>query len=197
MPTLCECLNTTRGANDADNRNLAFRPMGYWYNRTTPYRKEAIKFLIVAIDYFTKWVKVEPITTIKEANITSFVWKNIVRRFGIPNVIISDNGRQFDNPKFWKFCQDLGVKNHYSSPSHPQANSQTQVTNRNLLKIIKNRLEGANGVWLEELQNVLWAYMTTIRVLIGETLFRLTFGIEAVIPVEVGLMSFQVKTYED
>ena len=69
--------------------------------------------------------------------------------------------------------------------------------NRNLLKIIKTRLEGENGVWLEELQNVLWAYMTTIRVLIGETLFRLTFGIEAVIPVEVGLMSFQVKTYED
>ena len=71
------------------------------------------------------------------------------------------------------------------------------MTNRSLLKIIKTRLEGANGVWLEELQNVLWAYMTTIRVLIGETLFRLTFGIEAVIPVEVGLMSFQVKTYED
>ena len=158
MPTLCECLNTTRGANDADNRNLAFRPMGYWYNRTTPYGKEAIKFLIVAIDYFTKWVKVEPITTIKEANITSFVWKNIVRRFGIPNVIISDNGRQFDNPKFWKFCQDLGIKNHYSSLRQPQANGQTEVTNRSLLKIIKTRLEGAKGAWPEEPPNVLWAY---------------------------------------
>ena len=69
--------------------------------------------------------------------------------------------------------------------------------NRNLLKIIKTRLEGAKGAWLEELQNVLWAYRTTTRVPTGETPFRLTFGIEAIILVEVGLMSFQVKTYED
>ena len=52
-------------------------------------------------------------------------------------------------------------------------------------------------MWLKELQNVLWAYMTTTRVPIGETLFSLTIGIEAIIPVEVGLTSFQVKTYED
>ena len=64
------------------------------------------------------------------------------------------------------------------------------MTNRSLLKIIKTRLEGAKGAWLEELKNVLWAYRTTIRVLIGETPFRLTFGIEAIILVEVGLTSY-------
>ena len=64
------------------------------------------------------------------------------------------------------------------------------MTNRSLLKIIKTRLEGAKGVWLEELKNVLWAYRTTTRVLIGETPFRLTFGIEAIILVEVGLTSY-------
>ena len=93
-------------------------------------------------------------------------------------------------PSFNKFCQDLLVKNHYSYLRHPQANSQIEVTNRNLLKIIKTRLEGVKGAWPEELQNVLWAYRTTIRVLTGETPFRLTFGIEAVIPVEVGLASY-------
>ena len=69
--------------------------------------------------------------------------------------------------------------------------------NRSLLKIIKTRLEGAKGAWPEELQNVLWACKTTTRVPTKETPFRLTFGTEAVIPVEVGLTSFQVKTYED
>ena len=83
-----------------------------------PLVKKQLKILIVAIDYFTKWVEVEPVTTITEAKVTSFVWKNIICRFGIPHVIISDNGKQFDNPKFRKFCQDLGVKNHYS-PRHP------------------------------------------------------------------------------
>jgi len=109
----------------------------------------------VVINYFTKSVEVELVTTITEAKITSFVWKNIICRFGVPCVIISNNGKQFDNPKFRKFCQDLGVKNRYSSPRHPQANGQTEVTNRNLLKIIKIRLEGEKGAWPEELQNVL------------------------------------------
>ena len=66
-----------------------------------------------------------------------------------------------------------------------------------MLKIIKTWLEGAKGAWLEELQNVLWAYRTTTRVPTRETPFRLTFGIKAIIPVEVGLRSLQVKTYED
>ena len=66
-----------------------------------------------------------------------------------------------------------------------------------MLKIIKTRLEETKGAWPKELQNVLWAYRTTTRVPIRETPFRLTFGIEVVILVEVGLMSFRVKTYED
>ena len=69
--------------------------------------------------------------------------------------------------------------------------------NRSFLKIIKTRLKGAKEAWPEELQNVLWAYRTTIRVPTGETPFRLTFGTETVILVEEGLTSYQVKTYED
>ena len=79
----------------------------------------------MAIDYFTKWVEAEPMTSIIEAKVTSFVWENIICKYGVPHVIISNNGKQFDNPKFQKFCHDLGVKNHYSSPRHPQANGQT------------------------------------------------------------------------
>ena len=58
-----------------------------------PQGKGRVKFLLVAIDYFTKWVKAEALSTITEARIQSFVWKNIICRFGIPLTIISDNGR--------------------------------------------------------------------------------------------------------
>ena len=70
------------------------------------------------------------------------------------------------------------------------------MTNISLLKIIKTQLEGAKGAWLEELPNILWAYRTTTRVPTGEMPFRLTFGTEAVIPMEVGLTSLQVKIYK-
>ena len=59
-----------------------------------------MKFLVVTIDYFTKWIEAEPLATITEKNIQSFVWKEVICRFGIPRVLVSDNGKQFDNPRF-------------------------------------------------------------------------------------------------
>jgi len=52
-----------------------------------------LKFLMVGIDYFTKWVKAEALATITEKNVRSFVWKNIVCRYGIPRVLVSNNGK--------------------------------------------------------------------------------------------------------
>ena len=66
-----------------------------------------------------------------------------------------------------------------------------------MLRIIKTRLEGAKGIWPEELPSILWAYRTTARTPTGETPFRLTYGSEAVIPAEVGLTSYQVENYDE
>ena len=84
-----------------------------------PWGKGQIKFLLVVIDYFTKWVEVEALATITEAKIQNFVWKNIICKFGIPHKIISDNGQQFDSQSFRDFCLGLGIKNQFSSPRHP------------------------------------------------------------------------------
>ena len=78
-----------------------------------------LKFLIMGIDYFIKWVDVETLATITEKNVRSFVWRSIVCRFGIPRVLVSDNGKQFDNDSFRDFCSKLGIRNHYSSLAHP------------------------------------------------------------------------------
>ena len=70
-------------------------------------------------------------------------------------VLVLNNGKQFDNSAFKDFCSKLGIKNHYSSLAHPQANGQVEVMNRSMLKIIKTQLEGANGIWPDELPSVL------------------------------------------
>ena len=156
-----------------------------------------LKFLVVGIDYFTKWVEVEALATITEKNIRSFVWRNIIYSYGILRVLVFDNGKQFDNNAFRDFCSKLGIKNHHSSLAHPQANGQVEVTNRSLLKIIKTPLEGAKSIWPDELPSILWEYRTTARKPIGETPFRLAYGIDAVIPAEVGLTSYHVKNYSE
>ena len=69
--------------------------------------------------------------------------------------------------------------------------------NRSLLKIINTLLEGAKGIWLEELLSVLWAYRTTAKTPTGETPFQLTYGNEAVIPAEIGLTSYKVDNHNE
>ena len=70
-----------------------------------------LKFLVVGIDYFTKWVEAKPLATIMEKSIRNFVWRNIICRYGILRVLVSDNGKQFDNSAFRDFCSELGIKN--------------------------------------------------------------------------------------
>ena len=76
------------------------------------------KFTIVAIDHFTKWVEAEPLPTITEGKCTSFIWKNIICRFGVPHSIVTDNGKQFDNPALKEMCQELGIHKLLSTPDH-------------------------------------------------------------------------------
>ena len=162
-----------------------------------PIGTRQMKFLVVGIDYFTKRVEVEPLVSITQQNVKNFVWKNIVCRFGVPRVLVFDNGRQFDNALFKDFCEHFGIQNHYSLPTHPQVNGQAEVANRSLLKIIKTRLEGAKGVWLDELSGVLWAYRMTVGTPTRETPFKLAYGSEAVISAEVHIANHRVTMYQD
>ena len=65
-----------------------------------PIGRRQLKFVVVAIDYFTKWVEAEPVAMITERNIQNFVWKAVICRFDIPRVLVSDNGKQIDTLKF-------------------------------------------------------------------------------------------------
>nr|CAN82191.1 hypothetical protein VITISV_017991 [Vitis vinifera] len=103
---------------------------------TAPAQK---KFLLVATDYFSKWVEVEAFANIKDKDVIKFVWKNIICRFGIPQTIIADNGPQFDS---------IAIRNF------------SEATNKTLITALKKRLEQAKGKWVEELSGVLnldWA----------------------------------------
>ena len=97
------------------------------------------------VEYFTKWAEVEPLATITKKKVCNFVWSSIICRFGIPGALVSDNGKQFGNPKFRDFCAKLGIKNYYSSPAHPQSNGQAEVTIRTLKVVLKTKLENLKG----------------------------------------------------
>ena len=154
------------------------------------------RFLIVATDYFTKWVEAEPLSNIRDVDAKHFLWKNVITRFGIPWATISDNGTQFESKLFKGFCSELDIRNFFSSPGYPQSNGQAEVSNKVVLDGIKKKLETAKGKWVEELLSVLWTHRTTVRKSTGETPFAMAFGVEAVIPLEVGMPTTRTTEFE-
>ena len=151
---------------------------------TAPAKK---KLLLITTDYFSKWIKVEAFALIKDKDVTQFIWKNIVCRFGTPQSIVSDNGPQFNSRVYRNFCHELKIKNLYSTPRYPQSNSQVEASNKTLLTTFKKRLDAAKGKWVDELLGVIWAYRTTTRKSTGISPFALTYGMEAIIPTEIGM----------
>ena len=80
-----------------------------------PKGKVSVQYVIVVVDYFTKWVEAEPLASITPAKIKEFVYKNIVCWYEVPHTIISDNGTQFDCDEFKEFCDNLQIKKAFSS----------------------------------------------------------------------------------
>ena len=95
------------------------------------------RYLLVGMDYFTKWVEPEPLANIRDVDVKRFVWRNIVTRFGVPRTLISDNKLQFDSRTFRRYCFELGIANRYSTPAYPQGNGQAETSN----KVIVNGLK--------------------------------------------------------
>jgi hypothetical protein len=124
------------------------------------------------------------------------LYGKIITHFGIPRVLMPDNLSQFISGPFKEFCEQYGIKNHFSTSAYPQGNGQAESSNKTLLDGIKKRLEKAKGRWVEELPSILWTYWTTPRSSTGETPFSLTYGVEAVIPLEIGLPTICTEYYD-
>ena len=138
-------------------------------------------------------MEAEAVATITGDKIIKFVWKHIVCRYDLSHTIITDNDKQLAENPFKKWCEDSGIKQNFTSVAHPQANGQTEVTNRTIVSGLKTRLETSNHNWVDELQSVLWTYKTTMRTATKDTPFGLVYGTAAVIPIEILIPSLRVQ----
>ncbi|KAJ0489324.1 putative nucleotidyltransferase, Ribonuclease H [Helianthus annuus] len=157
-----------------------------------PPSKGGVKFLLVAIDYFSKWPEVKPLAKITGKQIIDFVWENIICRYGLPGVIVTDNGKQFAEKPFSLWCKEYRINQIFSSVAYPQSNGQVERTNRSIVEGIKTRLGRYESNWLEELPSVLWAIRTTEKASHRKTPYSLVFGSEAVIPAEIGVVTQRI-----
>ena len=91
------------------------------------------------VDKFTKWIEAKPVKTSESRPVIDFIY-GVVQRYGIPHIIITDNGTNFtaDEVKLW--CNNMGIKLNYASVYHPQTNGQVERANGLIMSGIKSRL---------------------------------------------------------
>jgi transposase InsO family protein len=98
-------------------------------------------YLVVAFYYSTKWIEAKPLAKITAKNVLCFFKRNILARFGVPALVISDNGTQFTDQRFQDYLRNIGIKQNITSVEHPQANDLAEATNRVILRGIRRRLD--------------------------------------------------------
>ncbi|XP_021862288.1 uncharacterized protein [Spinacia oleracea] len=154
-------------------------------------------YVIVVVDYFTKWVEAEALKNIKTYDLKEFIWRNIITRFGVPQSIFFDNGPQSETPKLTDWLAEHGIASHFASVGWPQANGQVEAFNKIISEGIKKKLDEAKGLWADEFPNVFWSIRTTTKNSTGETPFLLAYGAEAVLPIEMCEPTLRVILYDE
>ncbi|GKD66210.1 reverse transcriptase domain-containing protein [Tanacetum coccineum] len=132
------------------NINMSIYGVGMDIVGPLPEGPGRVKYLIVAIDYFTKWMEAKPLATITGKQVVNFTYDNIVCRFGIPAIIITDNETQFVNDPIKKWAEKLKIQLISTSVYHSQGNGAVERANKSLLRRIKTRLEKGGSAWAEE-----------------------------------------------
>jgi hypothetical protein len=94
------------------------------------------KYIVVAIDYFTKWVEAMPTFNNTADTAARFFFKHVISRFGVPVQLVSDHGKHFENDIFFKLSSWLGFSHKFASPYYPHSNGQVEVVN----KVLKTML---------------------------------------------------------
>ncbi|KAL5578124.1 hypothetical protein UlMin_019823 [Ulmus minor] len=101
------------------------------------------KFVLVAVDYVSKWVEAVALPTNDSRVVIRFLKKNIFARFGTPRAIISDGGSHFCNKQFDALLSKYGVTHRVATPYHPQTSGQVEVSNRELKRILEKTVNSS------------------------------------------------------
>ena len=151
------------------------------------------KYILVVTDYLTKWPEVKPMRDATAENVVKFIYERIICRHGCPKIIMSDRGTHFRNKLVDELCRKFEIKHKLLSPYHPQTNGLVERFNRTLCEALAKVSEKENQ-WDEHIEQVLFAYRTTKHSTTKRTPFLMTYGREAILPIDE--MEIQENIFE-
>ncbi|MCO5577968.1 hypothetical protein L7F22_031805 [Adiantum nelumboides] len=149
-------------------------------------------YILVAIDYMTRWVEAQSIAKVNEKTVSKFVYTHICCRFGTPLEIVSDNGPGFRRGLLIEVCEELKISHRHSTPYYPQSNGLVEKANGIITGIIRKMVESKPKRWENFLDGAIWAYRTTYRDATQFTPFHLVYGQEALQPIELNIPTIKL-----
>ena len=143
------------------------------------------EYILVAVDYVSKWVEAIPTRTNNHREVVRFITRCIFARYGYPRAIICDGGSHVNNSHFRALLKKYRVHHRITTPYHPQANGQVEVSNREVKTILKKIIRPDGKDWAHKLPDALWAYRIAYKIPIGMSPFWLIFGKACHLPIEL------------
>jgi hypothetical protein len=136
-----------------------FYQIGIDYVGPLPTTKKGNKYIIVAMDYFTKWPEARAVEKATAEETVKFIMDEIICRHGCPKKILSDRGSHFNNKIVEELMKKFEIKHNLSTPYHPQTNGLVERFNKTLCESLAKLSENEDD-WDEKISSVLFAYRT-------------------------------------
>ncbi|CAM8997431.1 unnamed protein product [Rhodiola kirilowii] len=153
-------------------------------------------YILAATDYFSKWAEAVTLREVKKENVVEFITKHIIYRHGVPQRIVTDNGKQFSNKLMTNLCEKFKFKQYKSSMYNAPANGLAEAFNKTLCNLLRKVVGKSKRDWHEKIGEALWAYRTTYKTPTQATPYALVYGVEAVLPLELQIPSMRIAIQE-
>ena len=158
---------------------------------------DGYRYILVIADYFSKWTEAFPIKDKCADTVADVLVNKIILRFGMPLVIHSDQGREFENGLMKSLCSLLGCVKTLTVPYHPESDGMVERFNRTCLMMLPKFVNDRRDNWHELLPFVMHAYRTSVHESTGYSPFRLMMGEECLLPQDVNTDELRTNREQD
>ena len=138
-----------------------------------PVSHQGNKHILVIIDHLTSWPIARAIPDKEAITVANAIHKDLILQHGAPEILLSDNDKEFSNDTLTYVCQEYGINQHFTSSYAPRSNGKTENFNKFLKASIRKLCQEDNSAWNQVLYQILFAYRCFSHTSTGEPPYML------------------------